>query len=385
MNRLSMIILFAALLLIGCQSKASETQVKTEHPAAAPLETSNTHPSSHTADSNIKKDERHKKTSSFEPKATISITSHAYHATSTIITTTDRTEDVSEIAYHIWRTADGPASMKKFSAKSKDTNFAFLFDIKEFRSQRGEYQVEAYSIHKNGKQELLARSTLTFQQRVPILMYHAVDEYKGTGLKGLFVTPANFEAQMRYLKDNGYTLLTFERWKDVNKVNKPVFVTFDDGMKNNMTAFRILQTLKDDHFQPAATEYVIAARIDGGPPWLSTENLKEMVNSGIFSVQSHTMTHADLTKTTNYREELYDSKQKIEQITGKPVIAIAYPFGHFDDTVVEETKKYYHYATATKPGLFIEKGQQNERLLMQRVRISYSTTLQQFAALLEHP
>ena len=108
-----------------------------------------------------------------------------------------------------------------------------------------------------------------------------------------------------------------------------------------------------------------------------------MVNSGIFSVQSHTMTHADLPKITNYEEELKASKQKIEQVTGKPVISIAYPFGHFDNTVIDEAKKYYKYATTTQPGHFIKKGKKNEMLLMQRVRISHSTTLQEFAALVK--
>lgn len=36
---------------------------------------------------------------------------------------------------------------------------------------------------------------------------------------------------MQYLKDNGYTMLTFERWNDINRVNKPIFITMDDGRK----------------------------------------------------------------------------------------------------------------------------------------------------------
>ena len=42
---------------------------------------------------------------------------------------------------------------------------------------------------------------------------------------------------------------------------------------------------------------------------LSTSEIKEMVDSGIFSVQSHTATHADLPKITNYEEELKGSKE----------------------------------------------------------------------------
>ena len=60
----------------------------------------------------------------------------------------------------------------------------------------------------------------------------------------------------------GQWLYITEHWGDINKVNKPIFVTFDDGMKNNMNAFRILQKLKDDTFKPTATEYMIVDNVD---------------------------------------------------------------------------------------------------------------------------
>ncbi|OIK15004.1 polysaccharide deacetylase [Bacillus sp. MUM 116] len=317
----------------------------------------------------------------FQPKATISISPLTFESTNATITTEDLKENVSGIRYHIWRTADGPENMKTFTSTDTAEDFSFLFDTNEFSGKRGEYHVEAYSVQEDGVEKLLAKTTLTFQQHIPILMYHAIDDYKGVGMQELFVSPANFEEQMRYLKDHGYTFLTFENWREVNKVNKPVLVTFDDGMKNNLKAFWILQKLQDNTFHPAATEYVIAGSIDKNPSRLSSADIKEMADSGIFSIQSHTMSHADLPKITNYEEELEGSKEKIEQVTGKPVIAIAYPFGHVDSTVVEETKKYYQYATTTKPGQFIEKGEADEMLLMRRVRISNSTTINQFAAL----
>lgn len=302
-----------------------------------------------------------------------------HESTNTTIHMTDITDTLTEVQYKIWRTADGKESAKSFSSKEKEKQFTLPFDIKEFEGKRGEFQIEAIGMKEDGKTIPLTKSAITFEQKVPILMYHAIDDYHGQGIKDLFVSPANFEGQMKYLKDNGYTLLTFERWSDINKVNKPIFVTFDDGMKNNMNAFHILQKLKDDTFKPTATEYMIVNNVDAEGS-LSTSDIKEMVDSGTFSMQSHTATHADLPKITNYEEELKGSKEKLEKITGKPVIAVAYPFGHVDDKVVAETKKYYQFATTTKSGKFITKSEPDELLKMKRVRIHNTTTVEQFAS-----
>src|SRR3954453_4856689 len=116
------------------------------------------------------------------------------------------------------------------------------------------------------------------QKRVPILIYHSIDEFKGHGSKELYVTPMNFEKQMKYLRDHGYTLLTFDRWKDISKVDKPIFITLDDGYKNNLNAFSIFQKLKNDRFKPTGTLFVISDFI-GGSNRLTTSDLKMLANS----------------------------------------------------------------------------------------------------------
>lgn len=375
MHKLLTIAIISAFLLSGCSLSTANAKMKKEEDKQV------TH--SELKKGYINGEPMELPSHIFQPKGTISVSKFSFESSNVTLSVTNRKIDVPKVEYHIWRTADGQDKRRTYTSNQKERDFSIVFTTNDFSGQRGEYHVEAYDLLADGTQELLAKTTLVFQQYVPILMYHAIDDYKGVGLKELFVPPNNFEAQMRYLKENGFTLLTFEHWNEVNQVNKPILITFDDGMKNNMNALRVLQELKDEQFQPTATEYVIAGYIDSGSYRLSTEDIKEMVDSGIFSIQSHTMSHADLPKITNYEEELHASKDKIEQITGKPVIAIAYPYGHYDERVMEETKKYYKFATTTKPGQFIETGEPNEMLLMHRVRISYSTTIKQFAALVE--
>ncbi|MDN3018727.1 polysaccharide deacetylase family protein [Paenibacillus sp. BSR1-1] len=220
------------------------------------------------------------------------------------------------------------------------------------------------------------------QQKVPILIYHSIDEFTGHGSKELYVTPDNFKKQMIYLRDHGYTLLTFERWQDVQKVKKPIFITFDDGYKNNLNAFAIFQTVKTNHFKPAGTIFVISDFI-GRSNRLSQMDLKMMADSGLISIQSHTATHPDLTKSENLTYELKESKEKIQRITGKPVIALAYPYGNADEHVVNETKMYYSYGLTTTPGPFTKTGIKHEVYLLPRTYVKYSTTLEDFAQIVK--
>jgi peptidoglycan/xylan/chitin deacetylase (PgdA/CDA1 family) len=225
-------------------------------------------------------------------------------------------------------------------------------------------------------------SQVKAQDHVPILIYHSIDEYNGVGSKDLYVTPENFEKQMIYLRDHGYTLLTFERWQDINKVDKPIFITFDDGYKNNLNAFNVFHKLKKDQFNPTGTMFVISAYI-GNSNRLSKSDLKMLVDSGMISVQSHTATHPDLMKIDNFEFELKKSRDDIQRITGKPVIALAYPYGSFNEMVVEETKKYYSFGLTTTPGPFLEKDIKDELYLLPRIYIKYSTTLEDFARLVK--
>lgn len=218
--------------------------------------------------------------------------------------------------------------------------------------------------------------------KVPILLYHSIDEFTGHGSKELYVTPQNFEQQMTYLRDHGYTLLTFERWQDIDQVKKPIFITFDDGYKNNLNAFAVFQKLKNERFHPTGTIFVISDFV-GRSNRLSKSDLKRMVNSRLFSIQSHTATHPDLTKIQNVEYELKGSKDKIQQITGKPVMALAYPYGVFNEKVVTESKKYYLYGLTTTPEAFSKKGIKDELYLLPRIYVRYSTTLEEFVQIVE--
>ena len=224
--------------------------------------------------------------------------------------------------------------------------------------------------------------SVSAQNKVPILIYHSIDEFSGQGSKELYVTPENFEKQIAYLRKSGFTLLTFERWHDITKVNKPIFLTFDDGYKNNWTVYKIFQRLRTEQFQPAATFFVISDFI-GRSNRLSKGDLRELADSGVISIQSHTATHPDLTKITNFSEELKGSKDTIHNITGKPVIAVAYPYGNFNSNVLKQTKRFYKFGLTTTPQYYTNLAVKDEEYLLPRIYIKYSTTMNEFIKIVE--
>ena len=102
----------------------------------------------------------------------------------------------------------------------------------------------------------------------------------------MYVTPEIFSKQMVYLLDHGYSLLTFERWQEIDRVNKPIFITFDDGYKDQLKALSIFQKLQKERINPVGTLFVNSDFI-GGANRLTASDLKQLANSGMFSIRQH--------------------------------------------------------------------------------------------------
>ena len=80
------------------------------------------------------------------------------------------------------------------------------------------------------------------------------------GEEHLFVRPAELEQQLQYLSENGYETIFFEDLAHLERYEKPVILTFDDGYDDNYTL--LLPLLQKYHMK--ATIFMIAGDI-GGP------------------------------------------------------------------------------------------------------------------------
>ena len=209
--------------------------------------------------------------------------------------------------------------------------------------------------------------------KVPILMYHSVTD-KVWGYTNLHVSPKEFDAQMKYLKDNKYTALDFSELEYAGEYTKPILITLDDGYENNYTeAYPILKK-----YNIKATIFVCSGFI-GNKTSLKVNQIKEM--EGLVDIQSHTVTHSDLTKLNDesLERELKKSKEKLEEITGKKVYAFAYPAGQHNSKVIEMTKKYYEYAVLDRPYGFYYTGE--DKYTIKRKYVSRETSIKGFAEL----
>ena len=76
------------------------------------------------------------------------------------------------------------------------------------------------------------------QYQLPVLLYHRiVNSKKEVGRHKIYVFKNKFEAQLKFLKENGFETLTFHDLlqNNINDWNKKIVLTFDDGYEDNYT------------------------------------------------------------------------------------------------------------------------------------------------------
>lgn len=211
---------------------------------------------------------------------------------------------------------------------------------------------------------------------VPILCYHGVLD-NPWGISSLFVRVNEFETQMKYLSENGYTPLFASEISAAKNYEKPVIITFDDGYLDVYTnAFPILKK-----YNMKANVYMISAWINGDV-YMSTDMTKEMSASSLIEIGSHTVDHKSLAYLTNEQieQELKQSKEDLENMLNTKIKVLAYPKGSYDIRVINSAKKYYDYALSTNNGM--ENPEYLNKYTLNRIYVYRGTNLTEFKKLL---
>lgn len=195
-------------------------------------------------------------------------------------------------------------------------------------------------------------STENATYQVPILVYHSFGPAKSKDENAMQlhyrVTTKVFEEQMAYLSDNGYHPISFASYVSSlqNKIKLPeksVILTFDDGWFSQYKyAVPILEK-----YNFTATFFIIASYPDPkNKLYMTWNDLKDLVAHN-FDIESHTVTHAMLTKITSKKlvSELSESKKMLEEKLKIKVTTLAYPY-YAQNIIVREAVKSAGYVGA---------------------------------------
>ncbi|MGN1083241.1 MAG: polysaccharide deacetylase family protein [Candidatus Avispirillum sp.] len=184
-----------------------------------------------------------------------------------------------------------------------------------------------------------------------VLTYHLIYDEPFTEYTNLFVRTADFEDQLRAMTDAGYTFLFADSFGGC--ATKSVILTFDDGYEDNYT--NMFPLLK--RYNARATVFMITDKIDM-PGYLTSDQIREMADSGLVRFGSHTVSHSDLRSLggDRLRRELSDSKQIIENLTGQEVNCVCYPAGGYSAAALAEAANYYSFGFTTRSGKYSGEG-----------------------------
>lgn len=199
----------------------------------------------------------------------------------------------------------------------------------------------------------------TVSRDVPVLMWHNLAEESSGDMT---ISVDTFRAQIEALHEAGFKTVSLQQLYDyvhfgTELPEKPIVLTFDDGYFSNYEyAFPILQ-----EYGMQATIFAIGVSVGKDTykdtdhamtPHFGADEAREMVDSGLISVQSHTFDmhqwppfedgnaqvretllpfdgEADADYEAAVEADFAESRELLESITGQPVNALAFPEGAY--------------------------------------------------------
>jgi peptidoglycan/xylan/chitin deacetylase (PgdA/CDA1 family) len=186
------------------------------------------------------------------------------------------------------------------------------------------------------------------QVTVPVLAYH---RFGPTVADGMTVTTKTFESQLQWLKEHNYTvipmrtLVNYLLGQGPPPPEKSVVITVDDGHK---TVYTEMLPLVRKYNIPV-TLFLYPSCISNASYAMTWDQLKQLQQTGLFDMQSHTFWHPNFKKEkkklkpAEYQKvvdtQLTKSKASLEKRFGTKVDLLAWPFGIYDDQLEKDAAK----------------------------------------------
>ena len=180
-------------------------------------------------------------------------------------------------------------------------------------------------------------------ERIPILLYH---RFGPSVADSMTVTTKVFESHLKYLKANGYTIISLRQLVDycLRKGPPPppkaAVIVADDGHKSVYTdMFPLIKK-----YNIPVTLFIYPSAISKASYAMTWNQLREIKESGLIDFQSHSYWHPNFKQDQkklgpdeyekSVEMQLKQSKAKLEKELGIHVDMLAWPFGIYDDRLI---------------------------------------------------
>jgi peptidoglycan/xylan/chitin deacetylase (PgdA/CDA1 family) len=169
---------------------------------------------------------------------------------------------------------------------------------------------------------------------IPVLLYHSVSDHPAHSDAWGAVSRAEFAAHVDVIKASGRVALGITELAAALRgerplPDRPVAVTFDDGLADTYAA---IELLRSHHL--ASTVYVTSGEV-GARDRLSPPQLAALAGLAGVEVGAHAVRHRRLDEldVAEVADELRVSKAQLEDLTQRSIRSFAYPHGSYDRRV----------------------------------------------------
>ena len=217
------------------------------------------------------------------------------------------------------------------------------------------------------------------------LMYHELETENRSlisdepGYVRYVVRAEDFRRQLDHLSANDLRGVSVGEALDAKSEHARVCITFDDGCETDFTTAAPM--LKERNFN--ATFYVVAGFVGRERGYLSETQVRELSDMG-FEIGSHSLTHAFLSNLSDeeLRREIFESKKRLEELTGRAVEHFSCPGGRWNERVARTVREAGYVSMATSE-VRLNKSATN-KFRLARVVVLRDTSLDDFAQLCRH-
>lgn len=192
------------------------------------------------------------------------------------------------------------------------------------------------------KKIIPSKATLLLKQEVPVLCYHRIRNILASDSKNMktySVTPNHFAQQMKALSDNGFhTILPNQLYEylanDGKLPPKSILITFDDGREEQYS----IAVAEMNKYGFKGVFFIMTVSINR-PGYMTKTQIKNLSDNG-HCIGAHTWDHHPVTKYEgkDWDIQIVQPKKNLEDITGKSVNYLAYPFGVWNKSSIPKIK-----------------------------------------------